>query len=103
MNNHPTTPISDPSGNSAPRKRHWLLASLYWTGQGIYGLLAALICYALFTLAAAVSVAHLPLFPPVVANFILGAVVVLSLLVGVQAAYRNHRWNQRREITKRHR
>ena len=98
MSRRSSVPISESAAGSGTHRRGWLFACLYWTAQGIYGLFAATLCYFMFGVAVSIV---LPVLTPLAAHLIAAGVGVVSILVGIQAAYRNHRWIQRRELARR--
>lgn len=91
-------PISESTARAGTHRRGWFFACFYWTAQGIYGLFAAILCYSVFSVAVSII---WPVLTPLAAHLIVAGVGVVSILVGIQAAYRNHRWIQRRELAKR--
>ena len=97
LSQHSSAPVLESGAGPGTHRRGWFFACLYWTAQGIYGLFAATLCY--FVFGVAVSIA-LPVLIPLAAHLIAAGVGVVSVLVGVQAGYRNHCWIQRRKYAK---
>jgi len=98
--NEPQATSSSPSPECPnARRRGIVFASFYWFAHVIYGALATVICYVSFGVLISV-VGGMARMSRLTEAILTVMIVILSILVGIQAAYRNHQWIQRRELAK---